>query len=154
MTSTRRLGSSMSSPDCRIIRPSGPAICYRGLGACRMLPHRQPDRTHPASEHSRRQSSTATRYHHGWRAPLPRRKSTKLPANTCGHVVTSPTCISNCWRNWPGPTKCLLLPVESRPSLSAVMAVLSGGLRRAACRSEIAVIESPLRFRIHRPRQS
>src|SRR5437764_11345182 len=92
---------------------------------------------------TRRQSSTATRYHHGWRAPLPRRKSTKLPANSCGHEVTPPTCISNCWRNWAGPTKCLLLPVENRPSLAAVMAVLSGGLRRAACPSEIAVIEPP-----------
>ena len=58
-------------------------------------------------------------------------------------IGTPPTCISNCWRNWAGPTKCLLLPVENRPSLAAVMAVLSGGLRRAACPSEIAVIEPP-----------
>jgi hypothetical protein len=33
-------------------------------------------------------------YHRGWRAPLPSRKSTNPPANSCGREVTLP--ISNC----------------------------------------------------------
>jgi hypothetical protein len=36
----------------------------------------------------------ARRYHRGWRVPLPRRKSTNPPANSCGREVTLP--ISNC----------------------------------------------------------
>jgi hypothetical protein len=47
--------------------------------------------------HSRRQSSRARRYHRGWRAPLPKRKSTNPPANSCGREVILP--ISNCSRN-------------------------------------------------------
>ena len=36
-------------------------------------------------------------YHRGWRAPLPKRKSTNPPANSCGREVILP--ISNCSRN-------------------------------------------------------
>jgi hypothetical protein len=36
-------------------------------------------------------------YHRGWRAPLPKRKSTNPPANSCGREVMLP--ISNCSRN-------------------------------------------------------
>jgi hypothetical protein len=39
----------------------------------------------------------ARRYHRGWRAPLPRRKSTNPPANSCGREVILP--IWNCSRN-------------------------------------------------------
>jgi hypothetical protein len=55
------------------------------------------DRFRRANEHSRRQSSKPRRYHRGWRAPLPRRKSTNPPANSCGREVTLP--ISNCSPN-------------------------------------------------------
>jgi hypothetical protein len=38
-----------------------------------------------------------TQHQRGWRAPLPRRKSTKPPGNSCDREVTLPT--SNCSRN-------------------------------------------------------
>jgi hypothetical protein len=49
-----------------------------------------------ANEHSRRRSSRARRYYRGYRATLPRRKSTNPPANSCGREVTLST--SNCSR--------------------------------------------------------
>src|SRR5262249_22632708 len=83
-----------------------------------------------------------TRHHRGWRAPLPRRKSTNPPGNSCDREVTLHT--SNCSRNRAGP---IVPPLSSanRPTLiAAVMAILVRRLRRAACPSEIAVMESPI----------
>jgi hypothetical protein len=42
-------------------------------------------------------ASRVRRYHREWRVPLPRRKSTNPPANSCGREVT--LLISNCSRN-------------------------------------------------------
>jgi hypothetical protein len=78
-----------------------------------------------------------TRHHRGWLVRLPRRKSTNPLGNSCDREVTLHT--SNCWRNRAGPT------VPPRPTLIAAgMAILLRRLRRAACPSEIAVMEPPL----------
>jgi len=70
----------------------------------------------------------------GWRAPLPRRKSTNPPADSCDREMT--LCGPKCSR--------LLLSLENRSTLiPAVTAELPGLLRRAACASEIAVIGAP-----------
>src|SRR5262249_28005726 len=84
----------------------------------------------------RQYKETTVRWQHyrGWRALLPRRKSTNPPANSCDAEVT--LCGSNCW--------CLLLSLENWSTLiPAVTAVQPSLLRPAACASEIAVIEPP-----------
>jgi hypothetical protein len=84
-----------------------------------------------------------TRHHRGWRAPLPRRKSTNPPGDSCDREVTLHT--SNCWRNQAGPP-IPPLSFANRPTLiAAVMAILVRRLRRAACPSEIAVMEPPFK---------
>src|SRR6266540_1635114 len=97
-----------------------------------------------ANEHSRPQPSRARQYYRGWRAPRPRRKSTKPRANSRGREVTLPT--SNCSRTRARPTKYLPLSLVNRPtSIAAAIAVLPSRLGRVACPSEIAVIDPPLK---------
>ena len=48
------------------------------------------------------------RYCLEWRAPLPRRKSTKPPAKACGREMILPTCSLNCSCNAAGPARYLL----------------------------------------------
>ena len=84
----------------------------------------------------------ASSYHREWRAPLPRRKSTNPPANSCGREVT--LLPSGCSRTRAGPPKYPPLSLVNRPTLiAAVMAVLLSRIGRAACPSEIAVIGPP-----------
>jgi len=101
------------------------------------------DRLWRANELSRHPSSRARWYHRGWRTPLPRRKSTNPLANSCGREATLLT--SNRSRTRAGPTKYPPRALVNRPTLiAAVMAVLPSRLGRAACPSEIAVIEPPI----------
>lgn len=87
-----------------------------------------------AGSGDRKETTVHWQHYRGWRAPLPRRKSTNPPANSCDGEVT--LCGSNCWR--------LRFSLENRSTLiPAVTADLPGLLRPAACVSEIAVIEPP-----------
>jgi len=90
-----------------------------------------------AGSADRKETTVHWQHYRGWRAPLPRRKSTNPPANSCDGEVT--LCGSNCWR--------LRFSLENRSTLiPAVTADLPGLLRVAACTSEIAVIEPPYAF--------
>lgn len=90
-----------------------------------------------AGSGDRKETTVRWQHYRGWRAPLPRRKSTNPPANSCDGEVT--LCGSNCWR--------LRFSLENRSTLiPAVTADLPGLLRLAACASEIAVIEPPYAF--------
>ena len=96
-----------------------------------------------SDELSRHPSSRARWYHRGWRTPLPRRKSTNPLANSCGREATLRT--SNRSRTRAGPAEYPPRALVNRPTLiAAVMAVLPSRLGRAACPSEIAVIEPPI----------
>jgi hypothetical protein len=48
-------------------------------------------------DRAEREQWCVRRFHRGWRAPRPRRKSTNPPANSCGREVILP--IANCSRN-------------------------------------------------------
>src|SRR5262249_35079781 len=109
----------------------------RVVGAARRYARSHGKVTFPAAT-SRRER----RYHRGWRAPLPRRKSTNPPTNSCDRRATFP--LWNCSRNRAEPTKYLPLSLGNRPTLMAVMALIPSRLGRADCPSEIAVIEPPI----------
>ena len=101
---------------------AGPAInCWRNASHQKFAPGPQPGD------------------HRGWRTPLPSRKSTNPPANSCCREVTLPT---RCLRNWSWPIKYVPLSREERSALTAPL-ILPSRVKRAACPSEIAVIEPP-----------